>query len=408
MSITLFGGIWLLILFFFIFNNRINSFLSMLLLSAVLQCDSVIILNSTSVGPLIITSIIFIGWYLFTHFRKFPVRLDKYFYTSIFLIISILLSILFNKNYEFFLGTNYFYLLQIIIYLCCFLCIRKLACEKDINIIKVFMPCIYVVLLVGIIQFLIFAKFIPKISLITQLFYNEVWSANSAYNVSNKLRLFSTFQEPSYCSSFLVGAFYFVCYHYKKIKYSKIIIVLLGIEIFLTFSTTGYVCCFFVAILFAIFSNHKKILKFLIPLFLISILISILSGNLSTVVLHKGSSGSAKVRNFWNEKALTLFKQSIIFGNGFKTQRASSIILNILGEMGLVGVLSYFLLCWNYLKLFMKKKYGNSITIDYGCLFYFLGVVICQILACPDLILCTFWLGMYLLGLNDKYKKDYN
>ena len=81
------------------------------------------------------------------------------------------------------------------------------------------MLSVYFVLTVGIIQVLIGFNIIPKTVLIGELLYsNTLSSYHSIYPVVTR-RLYSTFIEPSYCSAFLIGAFWFIALNdFKKKK----------------------------------------------------------------------------------------------------------------------------------------------------------------------------------------------
>lgn len=398
MKITIFGFIWLLLIIYCFFSKDEKKMIFLTLLSAILQCDVVIVLgDSNSAGPLIVTSIIFIFWYILKNLSNYLLIFDKTTIFSIFLLASVIISLIYNGQSIF--GDKLLYIIQLFVYMACFWCMRKIGIKRKIEIDKLFVSILYIVLIIGVIQFLINAGVLPKLSLITNLFFNETWNPTNAYNnPTSKLRLFSTFKEPSYCATFLVGAFYYVSCNYNKIKNSIPILIAILMEILLTLSTTAYVALIIEGIIFTFLSHKQKLLKFLLPLGIITLIITSSSGILNTVVLKKSSTGSAAERNMWNKNSLDSFKTSPIFGTGYKSSRASSIVYNLLSCMGLIGIISFSLFIWNYLRRILKKDTENN----YACLYFFLGVVIGQIISCPDLELSVFWLGLYLIGLSEK------
>lgn len=397
MKITLFGAIWIVLTIYCFFSKDEKKMIFITLLSTVLQCDAVVILNAeNSVGPMIITSIVFIIWYFFKNFSKYMVIFDKTMILSMLFLSSIFISLISNGKSIF--GDKLLYILQLIIYILCFWSMRKVGIKKNIDINKVFLPVIFFVLVVGILQYLIYLGILPRLKIITDLIYNETWELTNAYNTEIRLRLFSSFKEPSYCSAFLVGAFYYVCFNYEKIKMSKIIIIIIAIEIILTLSTTGYVSLIVVGIIFAISSHKKKLLNFLIPLAFLCVIFALFSGSLNIVIFNKKSTGSATERTLWNTTAYGYFKTSPIFGIGYRSYWASSIIYDILCNLGIYGFITYILFVSNYLIYIIKNKKN---TINYGCLYFLLVAVFCQVITCPDIELCVFWLAIYLVGLTD-------
>ena len=404
MRITLFGFIWIGIVLYAFCSRSYEKMIFVTILSGVFQCNAVVILGNTNgVGPQIFTSAIFIIWYIIKYFPKYSVKFNRAYLCCMLLIFSIVISLI--KNEGKIQGTKSLYIIQLLIYINCYFCIIKTKLNGQLDMNKIFLPIVIFVLIIGMIQYLIFLGVIPKLKLITYLLYNETWNGTNAYNLMRKIRLFSTFKEPSYCATFLVGAFYYICYNYDKIKNSKTYLLVIGIEILLTLSTTAYIAVIFCGIVFSVLSNKKKVLKFLIPIGILAIFITIFSGSLETVILKKNTTGSASERNLWNRKAIEAFNKSPIYGVGFKNSRASSIVNNILGELGILGIISYFLLDWSYLKYLLKKKNNK---LNYGCLYFMLAVVFSQIITCPDLELCTYWIGMYMIGLSEsitRYKE---
>lgn len=82
--------------------------------------------------------------------------------------------------------------------------------------------------------------------------------------------------------------------------------------------------------------------------------------------------------------------------NGYKNYRASSIVACLLAETGTIGVMMYFTLSLQLLKPITGKKYTGH---NKGIYFAVISAIIAQLIACPDLDLCTLWLWLYIVGL---------
>ena len=398
MAITVFGGIWLIFLAYAFIKKNDESIVFMTLLATIFQCNSVIMLSeSQGVGPLIITSIVFIVRYILKDFRKIHLKTNVYTIACFMLMTSILISLF--VNHESFIGEKLLLLIQMMIYIICFIFMRRVGVNIENNKIRqMIINIIYIVLAIGILQFLILKGIIPKLKIFSILIYNDTWDPTNAYYSIKNLRLFSSFKEPSYCAAFLVGAFYYVCYNYKKIRYSFFVITIILIEIILTMSTTAYISFAIVGLIFLIYGRRLNLLVYLIPLSIIGLFFAIASGKMDSVIFNKMSGGSAAERTMWNIKAIEAFKSSPIFGVGYKNSRASSFILSILSELGIIGFLSFMLIFVKNLVFIWNKKYNVN---DFGSVWIYISVVICQFIACPDLDFCVFWMAMNVMGLTD-------
>ena len=399
MYITIFGGIWALFLSYASFIKKNDeAIVFMVLLSTIFQCNAVIMLGEEQgVGPMIITSIVFIVRYILKDYREIHLKTNIYTISCIMLIISILISLIFND--ESFFGNKFVLIMQIIIYILCFMCMRRIGINIENNKIrKMIVNIIYIVLVIGIVQFLIFSNIIPKLKIFSILIYNEIWDGTNAYYSTTKLRLFSSFKEPSYCAAFLVGAFYYVCYNYRNIPNSLFLISIIFIEIILTMSTTAYVAVIITGFLFLIYGRRLDLFKYLVPLGVVALCFMICTGKLESVIFNKMSTGSAAERTMWNNKAIEAFKLSPLFGVGYKNSRASSLFLSIISELGVIGLLSFMLIFMKNLAFIWNRKYTIN---NFGSIWIYLSVVISQFIACPDLDFCVFWMAMNIMGLTD-------
>lgn len=401
---TLFGILWIFVLLIFFLKNDDKSMLFITLFSMVFQCTSVLNLPSFSVGPQVITNIIFIIWYILKYKTIKVSHFSKIEQWAFILAAVVIISSLINQN----IANVSFKIIQLITYIITFSIIMNLKNKiEDDFVIKAIKFITSFVLVVGIIQFLTTTNMIPRISLISELLFNER-SESVYYWRDNYSRLCSSFMEPSYCGCFLIGALFYFLNIWDKNNKNIIIIILLLIELILTKSTTVYLTLSVCFMLFIMFSKNKNIKKIMIP---ISILITLILfvfcyDILDTVIFSKASSGSAGTRSYWNQKAMENFLSSKWIGTGYKNVRASSILLSLLGEIGIIGFISYAMMNFHIGKNLINNKINNN-KQKFGICFSILAIVCCQFIACPDLDLCIYWLFFYFMALtfNNKEKK---
>lgn len=393
---TAFGLIWLYLIFFCYTRKNIKYMVYLTLYSMVIQSSNVISIGNLSVGPQIITNIAFIFLYFINNCSMKIKKNTMYSNILILMFGCVIISSILNNS----LIINLLKIMQLLTYMISFSIMVKLYNKIDKeDIHNCFRNITIFVLVMGIIQFITTSGILPRIPVISYLFYNE-HTENVYYWHQNYNRLCSTFMEASYCGSFLVGAFYYFISIWKNNNKYPIIIVLLIIEIILTKSSSTYLSMIICGFALSIVSRNKKSKRFFISVSLISIIVLFVFyyDILNAVIFSKASSGSAITRNYWNMNALKGFKQSKLIGVGYKNLRASSIIYSLLGELGILGIFLYIifnlLICLPLLKKNIYKESYKS-----GIRFAVLGVIITQIVACPDLDFCVYWMFIYFVGL---------
>lgn len=131
-----------------------------------------------------------------------------------------------------------------------------------------------------------------------------------------------------------------------------------------------------------------------LPITIIGLLLMITVGNsiLDKVFFSKMQSGSGVTRNNWNAAARKVFENNRIWGQGYKTQRASSLLWSLLAETGIVGFLGFVGL---NISLIVSK--GRKL-IRQDSLMIMAGVI-CMFIACLDLDLCLYWFIMYIIRI---------
>lgn len=395
---TVFGIIWIFFLLLFVFRQEHEKIIFMVLFASIFQCSNVLVYNDMKIGPFIITSIILVLYNFFVYKRiKISKKVNVIVASTLLLFLAIIVSIIYNYNSI--SNTTIIRVLQLLCYILCFFSLKNISSYKEINYNKMILKIIDFVLIIGIFQFLCSMGIIPKNFIFKTFIYNDV-NESSAYYATTKLRLYSTFMEPSYCASFLIFAFCYIIMHLNSKKNNIVRLFIALIEIALTFSTTAYIGFAISIMLLYLFadSTTKKKLSNFFPLLIIGFVLLASFGFLDSVILKKSSTASASTRELWNKKLLNKFNESPIFGVGYKTNRASSLFYQIIGELGLFGLLSYAIFILAILKKILKDS-NKTIAIS------LLSVVFCQLFSIPDLDFCVFWFIMYIFALSN-YKME--
>ena len=357
----------------------------------VLQSTNVLYVGEIGVGPQMITSLFFCVRALFEKNKIFDKnKLLKYGCAFGAFFCSMLCSILINKCFS----ETYLWIIQIFIYIItsiAFLCVSSKFKEDDINKMIDIVTCFVIV--VGIVQFLITSNTIPRISIIKILLFNDD-SISVYYNHDNYFRLCSTFMEPSYCACFLLGALaYYSCRYEASIK-QLVIMSLIITAIFFTKSTTAYVGCAVLYFLFLIIKINPKMQKTLLFTVPVLITISLLFGEklYETIVVEKLNSGSFTTRDGWNKLAKNQFLDNVVVGAGYKMVRGSSLFYSLLGQIGLLGMAAFSFFNSIIVIDGIKNRKSNLIAFSLTIIL----ILVCQVVACPDIDFCVYWLGVYL------------
>lgn len=393
---TLFGIVWILFLLYFIFRQDLEKIIFMTLLSAVFQCNNVILINGSGIGPFIISSIVLLLYYTFFMKKRltFSRRFDFVFISQLLVFAAVIISVILNKNT--FDSKNIIRIIQLLVYILTFNVIRNIFNYRKYDYKKMLVYIIDFVLIIGIFQFLCSLNVIPRNFIFNAFIYNDINNSNIAYYTTLRIRLFSTFMEPSYCAAFLIFAFCFSISSFKMNRNNWIRIISIVAEICLTFSTTAYIGFLISVLILLLFTNSKKKIAKLFPIFIIGIIILLLSGQVNDVVINKASTASALTRETWNRLALANFKSSPIYGVGYKSSRASSLFYQLLGEIGTIGFLSYCV----YVISVLKRVTIHDRFADKGIVAAMLSIICCQIIAIPDLDFCVFWFVMYIYAMQ--------
>ncbi len=393
---TLLGVLWLCIVLWDFIKMPIANTVFLTILFMTFQSSNVLYINGTGIGPGILTSIILVlKIFILQKFRIRKITEFKgVFVLAVLMLFVIYFSLVLNNIFE----KKYLTFLQISVYVFCFISIQFISrsVTKDAAY-KLIRRIIVFHVIFGFVQVLTTTDILPLRSALEVLVYNDP-STDIVFHRDYYARVMSTFMEPSYYAGFLVGAFFFLIIHRDALYQNKLLIFAIIVEILLTQSTTAYVSFMIVGIILILFSNSFSLKQkfFICMLVVIGILILYFGfySLLDAVVFSKDQTGSYSTRLRFNNMALESFFSSPLIGIGYKNCRGSSIIYSLLGEIGIIGLGSYFI--FNVILFLTGIKYSDNILI--ASKFGVLTTVICQIIACPDLDLCTYWIWLYIFS----------
>lgn len=401
---TTFGLIWTVLIFYCYIKKDILYMLFVTLLFMTFQSCNVFTVSGTGVGPGVLTSIIFISKILIS--QKFVIRKIKQekcvFLFAILLPMVAFVSLIQNQI----LAEMLMLLLQLLVYVILFVSIQFI--KKDISeddVYAMIRKLIIFHVVFAIIQFLTTIQILPLRPVLNVLFYNDP-STDVVFHREYYARVMSTFMEPSYFAGFLVGAFFFLLNEKEKWYKNRFLFIVIIIEILLTKSSTAYGAFLIVGIVFIMTSKNFDIKQkiMICGLGIIGYLILYFGfySLLDAVVFSKDMTGSYTTRLRFNNTALAAYRSSPIFGVGYKNCRGSSILYSLLGQLGIVGISIYAL--FNICVCGMRKYSKSIFKMDYNMLksskLGVFAVVVCQIISCPDLDLCTYWVWLFIYSIT--------
>lgn len=403
--ITLFGVIWIGILFFCMLCNSLTGMCFLTVLSSTLQSANVFVIGDNGVGSQVITSMVFIAWMLLQR-ENSKIKLR---YRSIGIQIGFLLIlaiILYSSIANGVIWLHISRIIQLLIYILCYFMMYQAGEKISIDYTYQMIRKITIFLLVvGVIQLLITTGYLPRLSIIQILLYNDTDPA-VYYHRDGYFRILSTYMEPSYYAGYLVGAFYYFLSCKKERKKNYILLFMIFFEIIMTFSSTAYASFALIGILYFANTKEGKMKLFILLGGVIGFLVMYYGfyDVLDQVIFSKSESGSGVARHYINLAAKRKFESSPVYGVGYKESRASSVFYTLLSELGIIGLITYIYTNIAIIFPLFSKKLQSIFDERYlGVCIAVSSVIVCQIVAVPDLDICTYWMWMNILALS--YKK---
>lgn len=407
---TLFSVFWLTTIFYCFTRKSIREMTLITLIYMTFQCTNVIQFGEVGIGPQVLTSLVYIAKYVVDSKGHIKLMKKKEFYILDVLLLVLLLDIIVSSVVNGTILNVAFKILQLLSYIMCYWCMRRALCQmSDEEIYHLVKKVIVFVVTVGLLQWVV-TMVLPFLRpLLKIIFFNEN-STNIYFNytdVNHNKRIYAMFMEPSYLACFLVGGFYYLLSFREKWKKNIGLMILILFEIIFTTSSTAYGAFAIVGLLFILQSKQIprvwRVMIFCLGIISILILYFGFYGLLDAVLFSKASTGSGITRARWNREAYLAYQSSPIFGVGYKNVRGSSIYYSLLGELGIIGVITYisFLLVSVYKVVFKNKIVITSNTGYFGAIYAVIAAAICQFIACPDLDMCSLWLMLYILAIYE-------
>lgn len=416
MTVTVFGIGWV-ILNIFAFLRSYKSLFVVLLLSCIFQASAVVMFGDVAVAPWVFTSAVFIFKSICSGLTidENNVKIKKMFLfmfyvlgvtvVALFVFRNIYVPIAFKKNIDW-TGVSAIYRRlklttlhitnSIIFILFCFdfICVEsKLKNIKLTWLNKTIKKIIFFVAIIGLIQF-VSVTFDLSTFLLEKFIYSDTSNLTvSIYRSGNFYRLYSTFTEPSYFGAFAAAAFWYLYYQERRICFTN---VLLLAEIVLARSSTGYAAFVIGFLLYLTFNRKIGSVTKLVIMGIIIYCLLIFTGYWDVIynnIANKGSSISGIERNAWNTEAIKLMRETMFIGVGFSSFRASSFLLNMLCQIGIIGTALFSSLIYSVCKGGVGVKICNE---QKPYILFILVILAAQVVACPDLVFTALWFGIFI------------
>lgn len=403
---TIFGMIWLSIAVFAFCLKDIRPLIVMTILGSVFQCNNVIALAGTGIGPQIITSAMFVIRVLILRLGRWRPRraMRTIRIGTIVVLLAVFLSLYTNEDAVADQPLSYkLRILQLCTYIACAWAMSSVSSLVDNQFVFKMVLYITVFLLaVGVLQLAITSGLVPHLTLVNELLYNDHGDVTYYYR-TGYFRILSTYQEPSYYACFIVGAFYFFLCTQRSFRHKNLLISVILLEILLTFSSTAYGSLAIIGVLFVLVApgTNRKVSLIAIGAITSLIMFRFFSDILGEVIFNKGTSGSANARNSWNAAALRMFESSPFFGVGYKQSRASSFHLTVLAEQGIVGMAAVIILIAAIcIPLFIRRGATKIGIVNFALRLSVLCAFACMFIAVPDLDIAPLWMWINCLLLS--------
>lgn len=242
------------------------------------------------------------------------------------------------------------------------------------------------------------------------LYTNTTHVIYDAYKINGVWRLNSTLPEASEMASYLGIGVALQGWHlatHRIRRQSAAAFLLMLTALVLTVSTVGYACLGTIAVggilLYLRYSIQRQGIapvKLLLVLGLVSAAVPLLiltdAGHtinkvFQTVFINKLDSDSYRERSMWNALALQTSHDSLYFGAGWGSVRASSFVCSVLGNVGVPGALLFiFFLLQLVRPLFHRRRYARFDMYERS-LFAIAVMLVALLVAVPDPIMPIIW-----------------
>ena len=235
-----------------------------------------------------------------------------------------------------------------------------------------------------------------------------------AYEMSGFTRVNSTFTEAAAAAGCFAAALGLVIWRVLFVEFNaKLLVSLVALltGLILTRSSSGYLGLSFIVVAAAVLFLKKAIVSRQVQMFrtgfaIVVLLVSVsvflqpqvrteIGSLLDMVLFTKTQSASYVERTAWNQAALAAGSQTWWIGAGWGSLRASSLVANILGTVGIPGLLLFITFCGLTIRLASKGPADASQMQKSVMLPIFISLIDC-VLAGPEMTDTSIW---FFLGV---------
>lgn len=230
-----------------------------------------------------------------------------------------------------------------------------------------------------------------------------------AYDLGGFTRVNSTFTEAAAAAGCFSTALALVLWRVLFVECNrKLIVCLISLltGLILTRSTTGYVALAFIAVMVALLYLRKTVVTPKVRLFRNCLALGVfvigaaafllpevrsgINDLLDKVLFTKTKSSSYEERTAWNNAALAAASNSHWIGAGWGSLRASSLIANILGTVGIPGLLLFASFCTLNIR-YATKAPSDSTQMQKTAILPILVSLLACVLAGPEMTDPVVW-----------------
>ncbi|CAI0922229.1 hypothetical protein D3C81_19960 [compost metagenome] len=425
MTLTIFGIIWCSLTLLFIFFPPKYLYVLMLT-SCVFQAASVFSFGSLWITPFFFTQILFlIKLSPYVLANGFSINISKV--TFLFIVLVIFSILITMSAPSIFSGTR----------------VVSSAFSFEINYATNGKPlrfsmsnisqlCLFII---NVTTLLVTYRFAPKIIDFNQLyisyylsififtFFSLWWLvsretlpvdflySNGGYSITAlaENRLASTYSEPSSAGAFIASSLAPLLFARRKFG---ILVLGIGMLFLLTLNRSSTAILTAITSFFLFFilrgTNSQRVLISLCLLVIISSIVFILFGDtLISLYDHKMTSDSGIIRSWSNYLSLSALSDSYFLGLGLGSNRASSLLLTILTNLGVVGFVLFAVVVYVLTKpLFKNRSEPNALFF----LTLFFGFILGAFFSVPDISSPSLWMFLIYIAsassLTSKTDKD--
>jgi len=416
---TVFGAFWIVLCVLSFFSAYKYTFF-LLLLSCVFQAAAVANFGGKGITPLFFTELILIIRCLFIH-QETKFKLTKqvkylFFFTVFTVVITFIYPFLFRGIHvysqklggidpNFFAGgsplvfssSNFAQILFLVINFITFF----LVVNNSFRISKHFLWR-SILFIIAIVLFFGFWEYFSK-STGLNIYPFSVFNSNEGYpqlygwESNGRYRLSATFVEPSMAGAFLAPSFW-ALYAVNTFK-TKVLSFVVLLALALNMSGTGlgtFICGFLIYIYFKGGTKVFRIGLFAGLLVVLLLMFGFLDFIISMVGGKFEDDASGFVRLGADLFTLLLLLDTYGLGVGLGSHRTSGFLINILGGVGILGTILFYLFVSKSLSHAFKNMNFNNNALFVS--FFAISLFVAQFLAIPDLTFPVMWFWIFILS----------